>query len=390
MTTPRVALLTSSDLADQLLDMSGGAGSDGLLVRKVRRALQQGLQEISAHRVWSYFRRRVTLNFRAPYSTGTIAYVNSTRAVTITSGTWPTWANRAWLRIGNNSYRVSARNSGTSLILDANNNPGEDVAAGTSYQLYQDSALLPFDCASILECYTTTNRQKLVGISADAFEDRKLSDYDVGVPHCFTITGDDWVAGAMCIRFHPVPSGEQQIAFYYDRTQQPLRIWKYNTGTVSAACNMSSLTGTGTAFNATMVGAVIRFGTTLKEPTALEGSDPYLEERVIISVESPTTLTLDQPVDSAYTNVKYTISDLVDIEPTAMRTAVINASALHFARERNADSTELSRRSTAFVDALKLAMQTDKRLTLHDSGVGGDGIGFPTAHSPTNAGYYQS
>lgn len=380
-------------MLSQLTDQAGGS-SDGLLQRKARRALQQGLLEINAHRRWLYSRRNVVLNTNDTYSTGTIAFDftggSSERLVTLTSGTWPSWMGRGWLLISNKTYRVEKTLTSTTLMLAENSNPGADVAAGTSYVAFCPAYLLPFDCSNILECSDATCRQPIAGITAGTFESRMLALYETGSPQFFTVTGDDWIKGAMCIKFWPIPASGRQITYYYDRTQQPLRIWKYNTGTVTVPASSASVTGTSTAFTANMAGAVIRFGTTTTEPTSLEGSAPYLEERVILSVDSATTLTLDQAVDSAYSAVKYTISDLVDVEPTAMRTAVVNCAALHFARERNADSNELQRRSTAFVDALKLAMEADKRLNIADYRFGAPYTGFPLAHSPTNAGYYSS
>ena len=391
MTTARVALLTSDDLCGQLLDGSGGAAVDGILQRRCRRALQQGLQELAAHRQWSYCRRRVVINTNTPYSTGTIAYTHtggaSERLVTLTSGTFPSGANQAWLLVANKSYLVRSNPSTTTLTMDENNNPGSNLAAGTSYTLYQESYRLPYDCANIFECWDTTSRFKLAGVTANIFDESKTAIYQSGTPQVFTVTGDDWIKGALCIKFAPVPAGSRQLCYFYDRTQQPLRIWKYNTGTVTVSDASAALTGTGTAFNATMVGAVIRFGTTTTEPTSLEGAAPYLEERVILAVNSATSLTLDEAVDSAYTAAKYTISDLCDVEPTAMRTALINCAALHFARERNADNSEVARRKQACDDSLKLAMQADRRFTITDYGFGSPNTGFPIAHTPTNAGY---
>lgn len=384
--TSRVALITSQDCLEQLLDQAGGAAVDGLMSRKAKRGLQQGLQELNAHRQWSYCRRRVVINSNALYSTGTIAYTNSTRTIALTSGTFPSWADQAWITISNKSYLVRTRSSSTALILDENNNPGADIAAGTSYTLYQESFRLPFDCSQILDCWDTTSRFRLAGISPIEYDNQKTSVFQSGTPQYFTVTGDDWLKGALCIKFYPVPVS-RQIAYFYDRTQQPLRIWKYNTGTVTVSASSASLTGTGTAFNATMVGAVIRFGTTTTEPTSLDGSAPYLEERVILSVDSATAITLDQAVDSDYTATKFYISDLIDVEPTAMKTSFLNCAALHFARERNADSSELARRTQACGDALRLAMQADRRFTIEDFGYGQSRTGFPIAHTPTNAGY---
>ena len=391
MTTARVSLLTSDDLSQQLLDQSGGSGADGLIVRKCRRALQQGLLEVSAHRRWNYDRRSVVLNTNSTQSTSTITYTHtggaSERLVTIAAGTFPAWAGRGWLLIANKIYRVASRLSSTTLSLDVLSNPGSNLAAGTSYTLFTKEYLLPFDCASILVAYDMTSRFPLVGITPQMYDDQDLAMYQAGTPQSFTVMGDPWVKGALCLKFRPIPDG-RQIQYIYDRTQQPLRVWKYNTGTVTVSASSTSLAGTGTAFTSNMVGCVIRCGSTTTEPTSLEGAYPYLEERVITAVASATAATLDEAVDATYTAVKYTISDLCDVEPLAQRTAVINCAALHFARERNADSSELQRRSTAFVDALKLAMEADKRLNIHDTRFGSSYSGFPLAHSPTNAGYY--
>ena len=136
-----------------------------------------------------------------------------------------------------------------------------------------------------------------------------------------------------------------------------------------------------------MVGSVVRFGTATTEPTSLEGSSPYAEERVITAFTSATAVTLDEAEDSAYTAVKYTVSDLVAIAPTACTTAVANCSPLHLARERDAARAEIPRRTSAYVDSLRLAMQADRRFTIEDWGFGHADSGFPMAHTPTRAGY---
>ena len=387
LATARVSQITSEDLIGQLLDQTGGT-ADGLLLRKVRRSLQAALQEISAHKSpWSYERRTIVINTNTIYSTGSITYTNSTRTAVIATGTWPSWAGQGWLQIANKSYRIETRVSGTDVILAELENPGADLAAGTTYQLYQPSYRLPYDCRSIYRCWNTSSRYRLCGLTVNEFYDEQRAQFQSGTPIEYTITRDDWLKGAMRVVLYPYASGGLQFALLYDRIQLPLRIWKYNTGTVTASASSATVTGTSTAFTSAMVGSVIRFGTTTTEPTSLEGTAPYLEERVILAVNSATSLTLDEPLDNAYTAAKYVISDLVDVEPSAMKTAVMNCAALHFARERNADDAEMSRRDKARLESLRLAMQADRRFDIEDRGVGLNTGGFPVAHTPTNAGY---
>jgi pilus assembly protein CpaC len=97
----------------------------------------------------------------APYSTGTIAYTQATRTVTLTGGTWPSWAQYGVLVIGNVLYRVAAKPTSTTLVLTAMSNPGVDVPAGAMFTLIKGKQrpLIAVGDPGVIEFYLVNLRQ---------------------------------------------------------------------------------------------------------------------------------------------------------------------------------------------------------------------------------------
>ena len=107
---------------------------------------------------WSFLYKQDSISTEAPYSTGTIAfdYTGGTHElqVTLSGGTWPSWAIEGEIEISGTDYGVATRVSDTVILLASNNNPGEDVAASTSYSLHKDDYDLPDDFGSIIGSFT--------------------------------------------------------------------------------------------------------------------------------------------------------------------------------------------------------------------------------------------
>jgi hypothetical protein len=94
-----------------------------------------------------------------------------------------------------------------------------------------------------------------------------------------------------------------------------------------------NVAGTGTSFNATMSGAVLRVsGDAVYHPEGLAGMRPYLTEGFITAVGSATSMTIHSPeVSTAYSGSKYIVTDLLDIAPT-MYTALLSGAEAWVAR----------------------------------------------------------
>ena len=64
-----------------------------------------------------------------------------------------------------------------------------------------------------------------------------------------------------------------------------------------------------------MVGSVIRFGTSTTKPSGVRGLNPWQEQRIITAYTSPTQVTVDSAPGATYSNVKYVVSDPIDVRP---------------------------------------------------------------------------
>lgn len=103
--------------------------------------------------VWSFLDQRLELDINASYSTGTVAISSGT--VTLTGGTWPSWAASGWLEVDGAEYEVSSRTSGSVIVLA----DSITVASGASYTLSQWEYALPsLFGGNFLESYLAFHR----------------------------------------------------------------------------------------------------------------------------------------------------------------------------------------------------------------------------------------
>jgi hypothetical protein len=96
----------------------------------ILQCIRDGLHYVHTAHDWSFFRPIKDISTTAPYATGTVTIAAG--VVTLTGGTFPSWAADGILRVSNNYYSISLRNSGTSLTLD---DTSVTVAAATAFSL---------------------------------------------------------------------------------------------------------------------------------------------------------------------------------------------------------------------------------------------------------------
>ena len=157
-------LYTASDVQLHLSDWAGFTGAASPeLQRKIKRSIDNAYRALTNIRDWTYYIYRGRLNTNAMYQTGTIQYVNSTRTVTLTGGTLPSYTNLCVFRVGPVDYQVvNGSASGSTFQLSINSNPNQDIAAGTTYMLYQDMYVLPvnFQKMGMLRDWVRRRREK--------------------------------------------------------------------------------------------------------------------------------------------------------------------------------------------------------------------------------------
>lgn len=320
-----MGLVTYDDLTSHAIDY-GEQARDATTERYARRAVLAAYQDLPNHHRWSYYKQVGRIVTVDDYSTGTVAYDHtggaSERQLTLTSGTWPSWASLGSVVIDTVPYAVATRVSDSIVTLTNAENPGADVAAGTTFTIYRDTYPLPCDFSAIGELVMLNQAYQLQQMSANDWVAMQRSYRGPAVPKFYCITSDPNYFGELAIRLYPYPDDAYELSFLYQRRPRPLVQHRYTTGTVATTSGSTTLTGTGTAWTSAMVGSVVRIAASgeTEVPTGRDGSQPYLLERVITGYTSATSLTLDSDPAQTLSGVKHTISDPVDVEAGAMLT----------------------------------------------------------------------
>lgn len=127
-------------------DAANDWGSDEL--QDARDVIRDGLRRFfnpAPFHQWNFLNRPFFAHGESSYSTGTIAATDG--VVTLSGGTFPSWADDAVLRVNSQSYFVASRDSGTQVtVLEG----GFDADASTTYALYRWRFSLPADYGEII------------------------------------------------------------------------------------------------------------------------------------------------------------------------------------------------------------------------------------------------
>lgn len=340
----------------------------------MRRAVDEAYRELPQQAWWSYYRRRAVINTVAPQDDGTIAYTHSSRTVTLTGSTFPTNAEKYRIIIGDTHYDIESYTDSTNIVLPTLSNPGANVASGTAYTLYRNEYPLPVGFRRALTL-VDVDALRPVRMIVDS-EEHTLQMGGYGVPGrpnfaCIRNTGE--TTGGLSLVFNCPPDEALAFDLLYDTFPRQFVIpEKYSTGTVTISSGSASLTGTGTTFPTGCAGCVIRLSSTSgDEPTGPFGGkvdkidldNPYAFQSVIKTRGSATSLTLVDEADAAYSGVKYTISDPLDIEDGAMFTALMKMAIANYARISNRDLKTVQYHEQMAREAIIVAKENDRRVT---------------------------
>lgn len=355
-------LMTFQDLLDHLVGYRHG-GTDDNTHRDIKRACLSAYDDIQLRFNWRYYEREAQVTVNALYSTGTIAFDytggSSERLVTLSSGTFPTWAYFGRIKIAGIVYDVDSRLSTTTLTLVEGNSPVADVAAGTTYTLFQDIYTLPADLKEIRGVHGENGNWSLSPMSLDEWQGRERHIGGQGAPNCYAIGPDPTLIGSMAIYIQNIPTTAETLRFMYLAAGRPL---KYSgqestayTGTLSNSS--TAVTGSGTGFTSDMVGSMIRGGTSSTAPTGRAGLNPYVHQAIITAFTSTTVVTIDNAPTTAWSGTKFRISDPIDIRPTMLE-ALLRGCEWKLA-VYSKDSKEANDAESRYNRALILAKEAD-------------------------------
>lgn len=365
---------TYEDAVERLLD-SFEYTKTGRQHRLAREAVLTCYRELATRHPWKYYQRRHIFQTSAEYTTGTVAYDHTggsnEREVTLSSGTWPTDAAYGVLQVGDDNWPIATRESSTVLTLDINRNPGADIAAGTSYTWYREAYPLPVLARRIGELVDPEDYRVLQYVNAEfsLTLQRSYSGQTTDRPHWYTIRNDDRFINSLSIVLGPPPNTSRTYEMIEETEGRPLVTEVYSTGSASVTVDTASVSISGASLSgAKHLGGILRLTTsTTVLPTSQRGGisadNPFDYQRVILSVDTSTTLTVDQNVPETLSGVKFTISSPLDIEQGAMTTLFWRMCDREFAELINAETREIAKRKVAEKEALGWAMDADRRST---------------------------
>jgi hypothetical protein len=330
-------LVTAMDLQERLILMLGGKADDDS-VTDIRTAIRQALRTVSAEHTWPYYQNYLTLNTNATYTTGTITYTASTRVCTIAGGTWPTWAEQGVVIIDTLHARVETRTSGTSVTINADDAPVDDYTGTFTIYQYQFTLNTDYNIRSVGKIQVDQSNW-LEYVNPTCFETDVRRQYLTtgGRPRWFTISRDTQHRGQNVISLWPYPTTALRCRMGYVRHPYDVKTWGYQTGTVNTLTT-TAVSGIDTVFNQNHVGCVLRtYSDRVNVPSSTDGRFPWVDQAIVKTVTDATNLVTDAALTTVANDVAYVISDLLDVDNTALYEVVVYAARLELAKLRRVD-----------------------------------------------------
>ncbi len=358
-------LFTFADAFDSLLSYMGAAPSTQTL-RDARQSIDEALRDVVNAHTWSYYYTFGRINTNKPFSDGSVQFQYSSGPLpyymTLTGGTWPSWIFDAYLFINNVVYRVDQVIDATHITLLPPLTPVIDLPAGTNYQAYQDSYVLPIDFLAQDQSLYETVFGTLFYVHPRQWLFAHRYIYNIGIPQFYCIDGDVKYPNRLVVRVAPMPVDDRTLDFIYKRRPRPI-VWQtMSQGTISLTNNSQIVTGSGTVFDQTMVGSVLRVSpNTASLPTWMPGNNPAVFESLIYSVQSASQLTLSPQTPStvSYSSVPYVISDPIDIETQTMMNAFLRCCEHKLSQHRIMKDKPDAK--AQYLDELRRAKEADTR-----------------------------
>ena len=363
---------TFQDLIEYAAQLRHG-GSRTQEQTDLRTAIMGAYDDISNIADWQYFDTEYRLDLNASYSTGTVAYdltghASGERALTITTGTWPSWIANGRVRIGGVVYKVDrVSGSAATILLDSVLSPPADIAS-TSFIAYQTVYQLPADLVSIEDIMVEEGAWCTTYLEPGEWLQQERYTQTTGRTWAWTLMKDPKNMGRWAVFIDPIPDTAEPLGFIYRRRPRTLRYAGTESGSrilLSGSAAATTVTTT-TTLSQSMVGSFIRIYDTTNYPTGLPGVFPFLEQHEIYSISS-TTVTLRTALSAAAaSSTKAVVTDPVDMSDT-MYEALLCRLEYRMARmygegKNLANIAQLSDRE------IRIALERDSRVKVSRTG----------------------
>jgi len=381
-------LWTYQDAVEYVLDVFDDERSNAKVLRQAKRAVLRAYRDLPNRHDWKCYQSRRILVTAASQDDGTITYDHtggaSERLLTLADDTFPSTARFFRINIDGTHYPIDTYVDSTNVTLPENENPGADVAAGTDCVIYRNAYPLPADFRKMGWLFDITGKNEIEIVSPDEAHAHSVFYGTPGVPSMAAIHEAGEYFGVMQLVFGPAPSTARTYDMLYTRSPRALLTERVE-GTATTV-------GTAVTVDAAVldsnkhVGSVLRFSDSTTDPTGPEGDiadvdNPYFAQRIIQSVNSTTTATLDAALPSNITDKNYVLSDPIDLHHSSMLTYFQLLCEAIFCRITGREDRH-ERRAVADRELL-LAMEADSRVYPPGNMGGGADIPFHLRHWST-------
>lgn len=278
---------------------------------QIRTAIRSAYNELPVRYQWRRYTTLTRLSFAAS-QTYTANYDADEGTLTLDGGTWPDWAENCSVSVGGYRGCVGSVSDETATLSVK---PDSTVASGSqTVILYNDACQLPADYLLPVAAFLVRPQYELRQVNTATACRLSYNRTGASIPHSF---GLENIGGENCLRLYPAPSSACDVDLIYRRRPTELvhsgRDDINSDGTITVST--TTVTGVGTSFRSDMVGCVLRIGTPTMWPTDRDGLNPFLEEKLISSVKSTSSLTIDSECEGTYSGVMYCVTSLLDVDP---------------------------------------------------------------------------
>lgn len=290
-----------------------------------RQAVLDAYDIVTTERHWRHFATKYRIFFDEPYSTGTIAYNHTTRTVTLTGGTFPTWAAHGHIKVGNVIAKVDQRTGDTTLILDDNENFQQAVTASTTYTLFRVTYPLPDDLRGIYEVLPEANWIRPCSASfLQMARNERYWQRSSNPPLGYDVEPDPTRLNGWQIRLFGYPSEGKTFDNLYQRHARPLVYdgsetaakggTNAATATTVSCAQSTTVTASASTFEDDMAGSMLMFGQDgTYWPESRGDAKRYTEQARIKAVGGGASLTLYEATTKTHSAVNFRVSCPIDL-----------------------------------------------------------------------------
>jgi hypothetical protein len=345
-------------LADLVRSLRAYIGNDASSAKAaaVRRAAVAAFERLQQYAAWDYYLTTGRVVTVAPYATGDLAFDYTggayERVLTLAGGTWPAWVRYGSVVLDSVIYDVEARKSDTQITLPAGQNPGADATYAT-FSAVRMVYPLPADWLASDQLVGATDGCRLDYVHPRVWGESRTVREGPSRPREFTLLGGRERKGAMELALSPAPDGVYAYDFLYRRRPARPVLEEEKSGRASVTGGSATVTGADTAFAAGHVGVVMRLSADATAPTGSDDANPPAFESRVLSVESATSLTLEDAAPASLGSVAYSLSSQLDCEDGAMYGLLVELARkeLRVAQRVNLTNEELEQFNRAVTTA---------------------------------------